>query len=72
MLKMTALVSVISVAELLYSAQEIYSVNFQTIPLLITVSIWYLVVTSILTIVQTRVERYFGRGSRGAFARGGR
>jgi polar amino acid transport system permease protein len=72
MLKMTALVSVISVAELLYSAQEIYSVNFQTIPLLITVSIWYLVVTSILTVVQTRIERYFGRGSRGAFARGAR
>ena len=29
-------------AELLYSAQQIYDVNFQTIPLLIVASIWYL------------------------------
>jgi polar amino acid transport system permease protein len=70
MLKMTALVSVIGVAELLYSAQEIYSVTFQTIPLLITVSLWYLFLTSILTLIQTRIERYFGRGAATAF--GGR
>jgi polar amino acid transport system permease protein len=69
MLKMTALVSVISVAELLYSAQEIYSVTFQTIPLLITVSLWYLFLTSILTVIQSRIERYFGRGGGSAYSR---
>jgi polar amino acid transport system permease protein len=62
MLKMTSLVSVISLADLLYSAQLIYSVNFQTIPLLITVSLWYLIITSVLTIGQSRVERRFSRG----------
>ena len=42
MLKTTSLASVIAVTELLYSAQQIYAVNFKTIPLLIVASIWYL------------------------------
>src|SRR3954465_3989283 len=52
MLKNTVLVSVIAVAELLYSAQLIYSQNFQQIPLLIVVCIWYLAMTSLLSIGQ--------------------
>jgi len=52
MLKTTSLASVITVTELLYAVQLIYSVNFKTIPLLILASIWYLVVTSVLTIGQ--------------------
>ena len=68
MLKTTSLVSVIGLADLLYSAQEIYNVNFDVIPLLITVSLWYLFLTSVLTVVQSRVEQHFGRGSRTAFA----
>src|SRR6478752_1907114 len=42
MLKTTSLVSVIAYAELLYSAQIIYGRTFQTIPLLLVASIWYL------------------------------
>ena len=64
MLKMTSLVSVLAVSDLLYSAQIIYSRNFQTIPLLIVASIWYLVVTTVLTIGQYYVERHFARGNR--------
>jgi polar amino acid transport system permease protein len=63
MLKTTALVSVIAVPDLLYAAQEIYSVNFKTIPLLIVASIWYLVCTSVLYVGQFYLERYYGRGS---------
>jgi polar amino acid transport system permease protein len=63
MLKTTSLASVITVTELLYAAQLIYSVNFKPIPLLITVSIWYLVCTSILYVGQHYLERYYGRGS---------
>jgi len=63
MLKTTSLVSVIAYAELLYSVQLIYSVNFKTIPLLIVASIWYLIVTSVLTVGQYYLERHFGRGS---------
>ena len=63
MLKTTSLASVITVTELLYAAQLIYSVNFKPIPLLITVSIWYLVCTSVLYVGQFYLERYYGRGA---------
>jgi polar amino acid transport system permease protein len=63
MLKTSALVSVIATPELLYSAQLIYAVNFKQIPLLLVASIWYLVVTSILSVGQYYVERRFRRGS---------
>ena len=63
MLKTSSLASVITVTELLYAVQLIYSVNFKTIPLLITASIWYLIVTSLLTIGQYYIERHFARGS---------
>jgi polar amino acid transport system permease protein len=62
MLKGTSLVSVISLPELLYSVQLIYARNFETIPLLVVASLWYLIVTTILSIGQHYVERYFGRG----------
>lgn len=64
MLKTTSLVSVLAFPELLYAAQLIYSDNFQTIPLLITASLWYLLVTSLLTIAQHYIERHFNRSNR--------
>ena len=63
MLKTTTLVSVIAVTDLLYSAQLIYAVNYRTIPLLIVASIWYLIVTTLLSFGQYYLERYFGRGT---------
>jgi polar amino acid transport system permease protein len=63
MLKTSSLVSTIAVAELLYSVDAIYSVNFKTIPLLIDASIWYLACTSVLYVGQYYLERYYGRGS---------
>ncbi|HEU5034070.1 MAG TPA: amino acid ABC transporter permease [Mycobacteriales bacterium] len=63
MLKTTALVSAIGFPELLQSAKDIYVTNYQVVPLLIMASIWYLVMTSVLTVGQFYVERYFGRGS---------
>lgn len=63
MLKNTSLVSVIAYTELLYSVQLIYSATYQQIPLLVVASLWYLIVTTILSIGQYYVERYFGRGS---------
>ena len=62
MLKTTSLVSVIATTELLYSVQLIYAVNFRTVPLLIVASIWYLIVTTVLSIGQFYLERRFGRG----------
>jgi polar amino acid transport system permease protein len=65
MLKTTALVSVIAMPDLLYSAQLIYNRNFNPIPLLIVASIWYLILTTILSIGQYYVERHYNRGQRG-------
>jgi polar amino acid transport system permease protein len=65
MLKTTSLVSVIALPhpELLYAAQLIYSVTYQTIQLLIVASIWYLIVTTVLTVGQYYLERHFARGA---------
>lgn len=62
MLKATSLVSVIAMADLLYSVQAIYNRNFQTIPLLIVATIWYLILVSILSFAQSNLEQYYGRG----------
>ena len=62
MLKNTSLVSVIGYAELLFEAQQIYDTTYQTIPLLIVASIWYLVLTSVAYVGQYFIERRFGRG----------
>jgi polar amino acid transport system permease protein len=64
MVKATALVSVIALADLLYTAQSIYNRTFQTIPLLIVACVWYLLVTSILYVVQSFIERHYSRGDR--------
>jgi polar amino acid transport system permease protein len=63
MLKNTSLVSVIAVTELLYSVQLIYAANYQTIPLLIVASLWYLIVTTVLTIGQYYIERHYSKGA---------
>ncbi len=63
MLKNTSLVIVLgSVFDLLFEAQQIYAATYQTIPLLIVASIWYLAMTSVLYVGQYFVERRFGRG----------
>jgi len=72
MLKYTSLVSVLALPELLYSAQLIYSQNFQTIPLLIVVALWYLIVTTVLTFFQYLLEKRYGRGDARRRAGGGR
>jgi len=61
LLKTTSLVSTIAVADLLYSAQSIYSRTFETVPLLIVVSVWYLAVVSVMSVGQAYLERHFSR-----------
>jgi polar amino acid transport system permease protein len=65
MVKGTSLVSVIALADLLYSVQVVYNRTFETIPLLIVACGWYLILNSILFVVQDRIERYYSRGSVG-------
>lgn len=62
LLKATSIVSVIAVQDLLYSAELIYQQNFHVIPLLLVATIWYIIVTTCLSIGQYFIERHYGRG----------
>ena len=62
MLKTTSLVSVLALADLLYTAQTIYARTFETMPLLMVASLWYLGITSVLTFGQFFLERHFSDG----------
>ena len=64
MLKATSIVSVIAVQDLLYSAQLIYNQNFEIIPLLLVATLWYIVLTTVLSTGQYFVERHYARGSK--------
>lgn len=64
MFKNTSLVTVIGYTELLTTVQQIYSINFETIPLLTVACIWYLALTSLAMIGQSMLERHFGKGVR--------
>lgn len=63
MVKGTSLVSVIAMSDLLYTAQLIYARTYETIPLLIVASIWYLAIVSVLSVAQHALERHYGRGA---------
>jgi polar amino acid transport system permease protein len=63
MLKTSSLVSVIAYSELLYSAQLIYAVNYRQIPLLMVASVWYIIMTSVLSVGQYYLERHYARGA---------
>jgi polar amino acid transport system permease protein len=62
-LKGTSIVSVIAVSDLLFSVQLIYHRTYQVIPLLMVATVWYTVVTSVLSIGQAYVEKHYARGS---------
>jgi polar amino acid transport system permease protein len=69
MLKGTSLVSVLGVFDLLQSAQSIYARTYETIPLLIVASLWYLLMTLVLSVPQSMIERRFSRSSRAQLVR---
>ncbi|MBT2555876.1 amino acid ABC transporter permease [Arthrobacter sp. ISL-5] len=63
MFKGTSLVSVLGVAELLQSAQLIYARTYETIPLLIVASLWYLLMTLLLSYPQSKLEQKYSRAT---------
>jgi polar amino acid transport system permease protein len=63
MLKTTSVVIYIALTDLFTAAQDVANVNFRPIPLFLVACIWYLAMTSVLTIGQGYLERHFGRGS---------
>lgn len=63
MLKTTSLVAAIPFTlELTFVARQKGQTLFLPIPLLIAAALWYLLITSLLMAIQTRIERYYGKG----------
>ncbi|MFD9670131.1 amino acid ABC transporter permease [Rhodococcus sp. NPDC059968] len=63
MLKWTSLASIVSYTELLTTVGNIYNTTYQVIPLLIVAALWYLFMTTILSIGQIFIEKRFARGT---------
>lgn len=63
MLKTTSLVVVAGVVELLGAVTNIYGETYQIMPMLLLASMWYLIVSTVLSIGQFYVERHFSRGA---------
>jgi polar amino acid transport system permease protein len=61
--KGTSIVSVMAIPELFYQVQVIYGRNSRVVPLLMVATVWYIVLTTLLSIVQYYVERRFARGT---------
>ena len=49
--------------DLLFSVQLIYNRTYQVIPLLMVATIWYVIVTTVLSVGQFYVERHYARGA---------
>jgi polar amino acid transport system permease protein len=63
MLKTSSLAFITQFGELFRVSTEISAFNFRIVELLIVISFWYLLFTSVLTVGQYYIERYFARGS---------
>lgn len=60
-LKSTALVAFIGVFDLFYTTQTIYEQNFEIVPLLIVMTIWYLAIIFLANVVQIVIERRYNQ-----------
>lgn len=68
LLKASAMVSVIGGGDLLTASQNIYSLNYEVIALLIVASIWYMAIVTVSSAAQYAIERRLARSTRAASA----
>ncbi|MFK0383471.1 amino acid ABC transporter permease/ATP-binding protein [Agrobacterium sp. NPDC090273] len=61
--KGTSQVYILALPELFYTIQIIYRRNLEVIPLLMVATVWYLVILTVLSIVQHYIERHYARGA---------
>jgi polar amino acid transport system permease protein len=61
--KGTSNVYILALPELFYTIQVIYRRNLEVIPLLMVATVWYLIILSVLSVIQFQVERHFARGA---------
>lgn len=62
LVKGTSVVYIMALPELFYQVQVIYNRNGRVIALLLVATIWYLVMTSVMSIAQHYIERHYGKG----------
>ncbi|WP_269450678.1 amino acid ABC transporter permease/ATP-binding protein [Stenotrophomonas sp. MMGLT7] len=61
--KATSVVYILALPELFYTVQVIYRRNLEVVPLLMVATVWYLVILTLLSLAQIRIERRFARGA---------
>lgn len=61
--KGTSVVFVLAYSDLFYTVQVIYGRNQRVLPLLLVAAIWYVLITTVLTIVQYYLERHYAKGA---------
>lgn len=62
--KGTSIVYVLAMPELFYTVQMIYNRNQEVIPLLMVAAVWYVIVTSIFSLIQWYIEKFLAKGER--------
>ncbi len=62
--KGTSIVYVLAMPELFYTVQMIYNRNQEVIPLLMVAAVWYIIVTSVFSIIQWYIEKNLAKGER--------
>ncbi|MEU4163073.1 amino acid ABC transporter permease [Actinoplanes sp. NPDC026670] len=63
LLKSTSIVYILAIGELFYQVQVIYGRNGRVVPLLMVATVWYVILTALLSILQYYTERHFARGA---------
>lgn len=66
LVKGTSVVYVLAMPELFYTIQMIYNRNQEVIPLLMVGACWYLVITSVLAVIQLLAEKMMAKSERKA------
>ncbi|POX37371.1 amino acid ABC transporter permease [Streptomyces sp. Ru73] len=61
--KGTSIVSVMAIGELFYQVQVIYGRNGRVVPLLMVATVWYVLLTGALSVLQHLIERHFAKGA---------
>ena len=63
MLKTTSIAIAISLPEIMYQTSNISARTYQVVPMLFVASLWYLAVTTVLSIGQFYIERHYAKGA---------
>jgi polar amino acid transport system permease protein len=63
LVKGTSIVYVLAYSELFYTVQVIYNRTQQVLPLLLVATLWYIVITSVLSVFQYYIERHYSKGA---------